>query len=471
VGVQLNFLTLTFLMFSLATLLIYWIVRDRFRTPILLIASYVFYAFWDWRFVSLLIFLTISNYWLAERMNSETSLVKKKRLLIVCLSLNLLVLAVFKYLEFFQDGITRILSLIGLNPDFPSISILLPLGLSFLIFQTSSYVIDVYRGDLEPEKSFTNFATFVVYFPHMAAGPIMPSRILIPQIASIKIRPKFEQIQSGLGLIVIGLFRKIVIADTLAPMVNRILDNPDNFDWKSLVIASVGFGLQIYGDFAGYSAMARGISRLFGIEMMVNFRQPYLATSITDFWRKWHISLSTWFRDYLYISIGGNKRNNLRTRVNLIIVMTIAGLWHGAALGFILWGLLHGIFLVIDKFVSSLRRRNRKFELIHLSLGWLFTQLAVFFAWVFFRNPDIFDALHLLSLIVNRSDGTYEISDALLLLCALIVSFSLDLSEKFLAPLFQNRNEIIKGISIGAILIISLIYKSSSVIPFIYFRF
>ena len=206
-----SFISLAFLIFTLATLLMYWKAHDRFRTPILLISSYVFYAFWDWRFVSLLAVLTISNYWLAGRMNLETSLAKKKQLLVACLSLNLLVLAAFKYLEFFQVGLTRILSVIGLNPDLPTISIILPLGLSFFIFQTSSYVIDVYRGDLKPEKSFTNFATFVVYFPHMAAGPIMPSRILIPQIASVKIKPNFEQIQSGLGLIILGLLEKKII--------------------------------------------------------------------------------------------------------------------------------------------------------------------------------------------------------------------------------------------------------------------
>jgi D-alanyl-lipoteichoic acid acyltransferase DltB (MBOAT superfamily) len=208
--------------------------------------------------------------------------------------------------------------------------------LSFFIFQTSSYIIDVYRGNLKPEASFVNFATFVVYFPHMAAGPIMPARVLIPQIASKKVRPNFDQVQSGLFLIAIGLFRKIVIADTLAPMVNRIFGSPGNFDWKSLIIASIGFGLQIYGDFAGYSAIARGVSRLFGIEMMINFSQPYLATSITDFWRRWHISLSTWFRDYLYIPLGGNKRGKLRTNVNLLIVMIIAGLWNGAASWFLI---------------------------------------------------------------------------------------------------------------------------------------
>ncbi len=215
-GVKLNFITLIFLVFTLSTLFIYWTARDRFRTPILLVSSYVFYAFWDWRFVSLLILLTISNYWLTERMQSEISFAKKKQLLVACLSLNLLVLAAFKYLEFFCDSLVRVLNLIGLSPDLPTISILLPLGLSFFIFQTSSYVVDVYRGNLEPEKSFTNFATFVVYFPHMAAGPIMPAKVLLPQIASVKTRPSFDQVQSGLGLIAIGLFRKIVIADTLS---------------------------------------------------------------------------------------------------------------------------------------------------------------------------------------------------------------------------------------------------------------
>jgi D-alanyl-lipoteichoic acid acyltransferase DltB (MBOAT superfamily) len=401
----------------------------------------------------------------------EGSITKKKRLLFACLTLNLLALATFKYLDFFRDGLTRVLKLIGLTPDLPTISILIPLGLSFFIFQTSSYVIDVFRGNLKPEKSFINFATFVVYFPHMAAGPIMPAKILMLQISSIKSRPHFEQVQSSLGLIIIGLFRKIVIADTLAPMVNRVLDSPDKFDWKSLIIASVGFGLQIYGDFAGYSSIARGVSRLFGIEMMVNFRQPYLATSITDFWRRWHISLSTWFRDYLYIPLGGNKRNTLRTNVNLIFVMTVAGLWHGAAFGFILWGLLHGIFLVIDKFATRYRSKNRKIELFAIPFGWLCTQGAVFFAWIFFRNPDISSAAYVLSSIINRAAGTFEVSDALLLLSACAVSYALDLAEKFLIPAFHARNVFIKGLLMGLIFLVSLVFKSSSVVPFIYFRF
>jgi alginate O-acetyltransferase complex protein AlgI len=403
-------------------------------------------------------------------MHASALLADKKKLLVICLSINLLVLASFKYLGFFSDGLSRILESLGLNPSFPTISIILPLGLSFFIFQTSSYIIDVYRGDLKPEESFINFATFIVYFPHMAAGPIMPARILIPQIASKKIRPNFEQIQSGLFLIAVGLFRKIVIADTLAPMVNRILDNPDNFDWKSLVIASIGFGLQIYGDFAGYSAIARGVSRLLGIEMMINFRQPYLATTITDFWRRWHISLSTWFRDYLYVPLGGNKRGKLRTNLNLMIVMTVAGLWHGAALGFVFWGILHGLFLIFDKFVTKYRVRNTKIMTFTNPLAFVFTQAAVLFAWVFFRNPDMSDAFHIIVSILQRSTGIFEVSDALLLLSALAASFSLDLSERHLSS-FVQRSDILKGLIIGGLLLVAFVLKSSTVVPFIYFRF
>jgi D-alanyl-lipoteichoic acid acyltransferase DltB (MBOAT superfamily) len=415
--------------------------------------------------------LTISNYMMTQKMYVSDSLARKKQILVICLSINLLVLATFKYLGFFGEGLGRMLELIGLSSNLPTISIILPLGLSFFIFQTSSYIIDVYRGNLKPEASFVNFATFVVYFPHMAAGPIMPARVQIPQIARKKVRPNFDQVQSGLFLIAIGLFRKIVIADTLAPMVNRIFGSPENFDWKSLIIASIGFGLQIYGDFAGYSAIARGVSRLFGIEMMINFSQPYLATSITDFWRRWHISLSTWFRDYLYIPLGGNKRGKLRTNVNLLIVMIIAGLWHGAAFGFIVWGLLHGIFLILDKYLARNQLKYEKLTLILLPLSWILTQSAVFFAWIFFRNPDLSDALSILSSILNRATGTFEISDALLVLSALIASFSLDLSEKFLAPMYQKRSQVAKGMLIGSLLIVSLVLKSSTVVPFIYFRF
>ena len=416
-------------------------------------------------------FLTISNHFLTELMFNSKEVKTKKYILISCLLLNLIILGAFKYFNFFSDGIQQLFALLGFNLDVPTISILLPLGLSFFIFQTSSYIIDVFRGVATPEKSFINFATFVVYFPHMAAGPIMPARVLLPQISAIKVKLNAEMFQSACFLIVIGLFRKIVIADTLAPMVNRILGNPSSFDWKAILLATIGFGLQIYGDFAGYSSMARGVSRLFGIEMMVNFRQPYLATSITEFWRRWHISLSTWFRDYLYIPLGGNKGKSLRTYLNLMIVMVIAGLWHGAAIGFLFWGLLHGLFLVLDKFA---RKASFEFNLprwISGLSGWLVTQVCVFFAWIFFRNPDLSDALYVITSIFERRGGMFEISDGLLIVAAMVTSFSMDLAEVHLGSKIRIGKPLVKGLLLGSLILAVTVMKSSTIIPFIYFRF
>ena len=466
-----NFISLQFLLFVTITLLLYWALRDQFRTHVLLLASYVFYCFWDWRFASLLLFLTISNFFLTRIMHQTLTIQGKKRLLIACLSLNLIVLFIFKYFNFFTDGAQRVFDFMGLNLNLPTIQILLPLGLSFLIFQTSSYIIDVSRGTVIPEKSFINFATFVVYFPHMAAGPIMPSKILLPQISVRKVAPSFEKVQSAFFLIALGLFRKIVIADTLAPVVNRILGNPSSFDWKSILLASFGFGLQIYGDFAGYSSIARGVSRLFGIEMMQNFRQPYLSTSITEFWRRWHISLSSWFRDYLYIPLGGNRGKAYRNYLNLMIVMIVAGLWHGAALGFLFWGFLHGLFLIIDKQISKNKPVNRIRAFASNSLGWVVTQTCVFFAWIFFRNPNLGDAIIVIRSILDRSVGTFEVSDALLVLLAFVVSISLDVAEVYLSPKIRCLSPLLKGSIIGVLLVVIFTMKSSSVIPFIYFRF
>jgi D-alanyl-lipoteichoic acid acyltransferase DltB (MBOAT superfamily) len=381
------------------------------------------------------------------------------------------VLFVFKYFNFFTEGAQGVFDFIGLQLNLPTIQILLPLGLSFLIFQTSSYIIDVSRGMVLPEKSFINFATFVVYFPHMAAGPIMPSKILLPQISANKITLSPEKVESALFLIALGLFRKIVIADTLAPMVNRILGNPSLFDWKSILLASIGFGLQIYGDFAGYSSIARGVSRLFGIEMMQNFRQPYLSTSITEFWRRWHISLSSWFRDYLYIPLGGNRGKTYRKYSNLMIVMVVAGLWHGAALGFLVWGFLHGLFLIIDKSVNKKKSGNRLVVFATKPLGWVGTQVCVFFAWIFFRNPNLADAVNVIGSILNRSIGTFEISDALLVLFALAITISLDIVEALFSPKIKLLNPLLKGLLFGILIVIILTMRSSSVVPFIYFRF
>ena len=466
-----NFVSSEFLVFCLATLALYWVLKEKQKILFLLVASYVFYSFWDWRFSFLLILLTISNYCLTKLMFDSKEVKTKKLILIGCLLSNLLILGAFKYFNFFSDGIQKLFELLGFSLDLPTVSILLPLGLSFFIFQTSSYIIDVYRGVITPEKSFVNFATFVVYFPHMAAGPIMPARVLLPQISAVKVKLNADMVQSACFLIVIGLFRKIVIADTLAPMVNRILGNPSTFDWKSILLATIGFGLQIYGDFAGYSSMARGVSRLFGIEMMVNFRQPYLATSVTDFWRRWHISLSSWFRDYLYVPLGGNRGKSHRTFLNLMIVMVIAGLWHGAAVGFLVWGLLHGLFLVLDKLSRNSPIKWNVPTFIGIISGWLITQACVFFAWIFFRNPNLGDALYVITSILERRGGIFEISDGLLIVAALVTSFGIDLAEVHFGTKLRIGKPLVKGLVLGALILVATVMKSSTVIPFIYFRF
>ena len=466
-----NFVTLNFIIFSSITIFVYWISKESFKTPILLVASYVFYAFWDWRFMSLLFFLTLSNYYLAQKISHQESKTIKQKLLFLCLLLNFTVLAIFKYLGFFSENLNQALKFIGLESIIPSTSILLPLGLSFFIFQISSYSIDVFRGKVNSQVSLLNFATFVVYFPHMAAGPIMPAHVLIPQIESKKVKPDFNLVQSALLLIAVGLFRKIVIADTLAPMVNRVFGSPGSFDWKSLIIATLGFGLQIYGDFAGYSAIARGVSRLFGIEMMVNFKQPYLATSITDFWRRWHISLSSWFRDYLYIPLGGNKQGRNRTNLNLLIVMVIAGLWHGAAFGFVLWGFLHGVYLIIDKYLSNVKKITNSFSPLNIFFGWLITQIAIFTAWLFFRNPNISDSIQIVRSMIMQQAGIFEPSDAILVICALSVSFATDYLERYVSAKIEKSSVILKGAIFGGALTIVFVMKSSTVVPFIYFGF
>ena len=455
-------------MFTILVASLYWLIKDRLRVHVLLISSYIFYCFWDWRFTSLLVYLTLSNFFITKKMYQSES---KKLLLAICMIQNIFVLMIFKYLNFFSEGAQQLFDFIGLRLDIPTVNILLPLGLSFLIFQTSSYVIDVYRGVLIPEKSLVNFATFVVYFPHMAAGPIMRAKELLPQISGKKVGLDLEGLQSAIFLIAIGLFRKIVIADTLAPFVNRVFENQSAFDWKALCLAILGFGLQIYGDFAGYSSIARGVSRLFGIEMIVNFRQPYLAVSITDFWRRWHISLSSWFREYLYVPLGGNRGTKAKTNINLIIVMVIAGLWHGAAFGFLFWGLMHGLFLVIDKqfYIGSSVRKSTRMALT--IVGWFTTQSCVFFAWIFFRNPDLSDTFAVIVSIFQRHVGIFEVSDAFLVVLMLSLVLIVDFAEIHIGPKIKAGNSLIKGLVLGVLVVVICIFKSSSVVPFIYFRF
>ncbi|MCF8219495.1 MAG: hypothetical protein K9I29_09540 [Bacteroidales bacterium] len=322
----------------------------KYKKPLLLIASYFFYGYWDWRFTGLLAISTIADYFIGKKLYSTEAPKKRKWFLFSSMFINLGILAFFKYFGFFVDSFETLAGVFGLQLDFIHLNIILPVGISFYTFQTMSYTIDIYRKKLEPTNNFIDFAVFVSFFPQLVAGPIERARNLLPQIARLS-KPKRKQIEEGISLIVTGLFIKVMIGDTAGRFVDHIFGNPEIYKSFELISALILFSVQIYADFSGYSSIARGVAKLLGIELMKNFEQPYLSANITEFWRRWHISLSSWLKDYLYISLGGNRKGKSRTYVNLMITMLLGGLWHGASWNFVIWGGLHGIYLAVHKYM------------------------------------------------------------------------------------------------------------------------
>jgi alginate O-acetyltransferase complex protein AlgI len=341
-----------FLLFFAVFYCIYLIVRRhvKLRNIVLLIGSYVFYGTWNWHFLGLIIFSTLVDYNVGKRLarydvDTPEHQVIRKRLLWLSVVSNIGVLALFKYFNFFADSFVDLSQLIGLQVNPITLDVLLPIGISFYTFQTLSYTFDVYRGQLKAIDSLLDFATFVAFFPQLVAGPIERASNLLPQIQSrLPIQP--HQLHAGLYLILWGLFQKTVVADNAALIVTLIFDNNQSTGLEVL-IAILAFTFQIYGDFSGYTDIARGVAKLLGFELMVNFRLPYFSLNPSDFWNRWHISLSTWLRDYLYIPLGGNRMGRIKTYRNLMITMVLGGLWHGAAWNFVIWGFYHGVILIL----------------------------------------------------------------------------------------------------------------------------
>ncbi|MEO0481033.1 MAG: MBOAT family protein [Planctomycetota bacterium] len=367
--------------------------------------SYLFYGAWDPRFLALIWLSTLVDFGLGLRMASREG-AARKQLAWISVVVNLGILGIFKYCGFFVESAASLLRSVGLDPHLPVLEIVLPVGISFYTFQTLAYAIDVARGRIEACRDLSQFALYVCYFPQLVAGPIERAERLLPQLAVAR-RFDLDRAISGGQLILIGLCRKVLIADVAARSVDRAFEDPGEYDALWLSRAALLFSLQIYGDFAGYSDMARGTSRVLGIELMQNFRRPYFATSITDFWRRWHISLSQWLRDYLYIPLGGNRGTKWFCARNLLLTMLIGGLWHGAAWTFVAWGAIHGLALSVDKFVLGRQQtnnptdRSRRHVLATNAVGWATTMLVVGIAWVFFRAPDFATAFAVLEGIAS----------------------------------------------------------------------
>src|SRR4051812_32402043 len=352
----------------------YWCLKFRDQNRFLLVASYFFYGWWDWRFLLLMIGSTLIDYFIAIKIADTEDPRVRKGLLVLSLIINFSILGFFKYFNFFADSLVGALSGIGIHASLPVLRIILPPGISFYTFQEVAYIVDVYSGKLPASRSFLDYGLFISLFPHLIAGPIQRPSHLLPQVQKPR-QWDSEKGFDGLLLILEGLFRKCVIADNCALIANAAFGG--SFGKPSIVVGLLGmyaFAWQIYGDFSGYSSIARGCAQLLGFHFMVNFRQPYLAESIQDFWRRWHISLSTWLRDYLYIPLGGNRYGERKTYRNLLLTMLLGGLWHGANWTFVVWGGIHGGSLAVERKLTrgmtaisgSLRKWIKRVFIFHL---------------------------------------------------------------------------------------------------------
>lgn len=395
------FNSIEYLIFLPVCFAIYWFVVQRnlkVQNLFVLVISYIFYGWWDWRFLSLIAFSTIVDYTVGVYMEKSSSKSKRKRLLIVSLIVNLGLLGFFKYYNFFVDSWVAAFDSIGISMSTSTLSIILPVGISFYTFQTLSYTIDVYRGNLKPSKNLINFAAYVAFFPQLVAGPIERATNLLPQFSRKRIFNE-EKAISGLHLILWGLFQKVVIADSCAIYVNAIFEDYSSLNTTSLILGAFYFAFQIYGDFAGYSNIAIGTARLLGFDLMRNFNYPYFSRNIAEFWRRWHISLSTWFRDYLYIPLGGSRGNRMMQLRNVLIIFLVSGFWHGANWTFVVWGGLHALFFIPVLLTNTNRNHldqvaiHRIFPTIKELLQMVFTFGMVLVAWVFFRAESVFIAL------------------------------------------------------------------------------
>ena len=464
-------------MFSL-----YWLINDKslkLQNILIVASSYVFYGWWDWRFLSLIFFSTTIDYIIGKKLKKENLDSKRKILLWISIIVNIGFLGFFKYYNFFLESFTSAFSFFGAEITSNSLNIILPVGISFYTYQTLSYTIDTYKRKIEPTNDFISFAAFVSFFPQLVAGPIERASHLLPQFYK---RRSFDYHKAvdGMRQILWGLFKKVVIADNAAEIANIIFNNSDNFNGSTLILGAFMFSFQIYGDFSGYSDIAIGTSRLFGFDLKQNFATPYFSRSIAEFWRRWHISLSSWFRDYLYIPLGGGRGGNLMRIRNTFIIFVVSGFWHGANWTFIIWGVINACYIL----PSIVLRKNRNnldivaAERLLPSYKEFSSILITFFltvlAWVFFRSDNINHALQIMSHIFSMSlFNPLEVKP--LFIIALILFFTIiewfgRFGEYGLQKIFVKQPVYMRW-SFYFILIFCIILFSGKAQEFIYFQF
>ncbi len=449
----------------------------------LLLASYYFYMCWKVEYILLILFSTIVDYSVAIKMSESLHKKVRKRWLYLSLGVNLGILFLFKYFNLFNDAVQAAFNKFNLFYDIPTFELLLPVGISFYTFQTLAYTIDVYNGKLKPERNLFNFALYVSFFPQLVAGPIERASRLLPQFQKTY-QYNYIRVVGGLQQMLWGFFKKLVIADRLAPLVNEIYNAPTEVSGITLLTATYLFAFQIYCDFSGYSDIAIGSARVMGYDLMDNFKVPYLSKSIREFWQRWHISLSTWFRDYVYIPLGGNRVKVYRWYLNLLIVFMVSGLWHGANWTFLIWGALHGIYLIIEILLNKLPPILKRFPKIKHWFLIGITFHLVLLAWIFFRANTVNDAFYILKQIAyiptelsisNIINGVLWKVNRLAVILTYIILFCFIFLDPFMdkkIKQFKGGEKFSHGLLLSALLLVLiLLFGFFGEVEFIYFQF
>lgn len=473
-----NFASISFFIFLGIVYTSYRFLNLRCQNLLLLGASYYFYGSWDWRFLGLIWFSTIVDFAVGHKIDSTDNPKHRKTFLLISLATNLGLLAVFKYFNFFSDSLISTLTSLGIQTDARALSIVLPVGISFYTFQTLSYTIDIYRGKLEPVKNIWDFALFVAFFPQLVAGPIERASTFIPQVCH-KRQITLEQTSRGCFLILFGLFKKLAIANGVATSVNVIYNSSGTVGTLDIIAATYLFAIQIYCDFSGYSDIARGVSKLFGFDLMVNFNAPYFAVNPSDFWRRWHISLSTWLRDYLYIPLGGNRNGIQKTYRNLMLTMVLGGLWHGAAWNFIYWGIYQGSILCIHRLVAGakpvIRSDNSLQDRIkRILITVIFFQVTAY-GWMLFRASSWQQIYQFTTSVFVKPVLTAPTIPvpSLAALIGIVVLFVIDITEYITrnTKFYLNWPVPMKSALYATLTLVALMGLANNQATFIYFQF
>jgi D-alanyl-lipoteichoic acid acyltransferase DltB (MBOAT superfamily) len=466
-----NFIVLFPLLF-----LLYYLIPARllkWRNGYLLAVSYLLYANWDPAYTLILLGVTLITFFTAQAVDIEAG--RRRKVLVGGIFLTLLPLLVFKYYNFINDSIYAILSSIGLRFLLPGLNWAIPMGISFFTFQALGYLFDVYYRRIKPEKNFLTYALFISFFPSIIAGPINKASLVIPQLKVL--RPYFDYAKAveGLKLLLWGMFMKVVVADRVALYVDTVFPSYMNYTGMTCFVASILYTIQIYADFAGYSLMAIGVGKTFGFELTENFRRPYFAVSVTDFWRRWHISLSTWLKDYVYIPMGGSRCSRLRNYWNIFVTFIVSGIWHGANWTFVVWGIWHGVFQIIEKAIGQ---QKCEYGWFGKSIKIIITFLLVNFAWIFFRMPTLADAVGMIGRIFDFSlPMSVDIQSRhifALIVIGTVILFVKDVLDEF-APsrikLFGNSNKCVRWCSYLAVMLMILLTGVFDSGQFIYANF